>query len=220
MILAVIIGCEIGFWILLGLGLAVRYLWGMRRLSSVLLLAVPLLDVILLVASIIDMRGGAQAHWHHGLAAAYLGYSIMFGHRTVKWADARFAHRFAGGPEPWRPPAGGMARARYEWGIWLRIVVAYGITCALLFGLIHMVDDPSRTTALVEFMNGMLKIPMIAVLWPLSYTLFPKKDPNQAEGPSAAEAGSPPAGTGTGSSQGGSPAGTGSPDASWRAPGR
>ncbi|MEV0417970.1 hypothetical protein [Streptosporangium canum] len=182
MILAIIIGCEIGFWVLLGLGLASRYLWGMRRLSTVLLVSVPLLDVVLLTAAVIDMRGGAEAAWHHGLAAAYLGYSIVFGHRTVKWADATFAHRFAGGPAPWKPPAGGMARARYEWGIWLRIVIAYGITCVLLFGLIRIVDDPSRTAALTAFMGSLLKIPLIAVLWPVSYTLFPKKSPKEVPG--------------------------------------
>ncbi|MEV7907759.1 hypothetical protein AB0P04_39735, partial [Streptomyces anulatus] len=86
MVLAIIIGCEIGFWVLLGLGLASRYLWGMRRLSTVLLVSVPLLDVILLVAAIVDMRGGAEGDWRHGLAAAYLAYSIVFGHRTLKWA--------------------------------------------------------------------------------------------------------------------------------------
>ncbi|GAA3158557.1 hypothetical protein GCM10010466_56650 [Planomonospora alba] len=175
MVLAVIVACEIGFWVLLALGLAVRYLWGGKRLSTVLLLGVPLLDVVLLVTAVIDMRGGAQASWQHGLAAAYLAYSVVFGHRTLKWADAKFAHRFAGGPQPWRPPAGGMARARYEWGLWIRIVLAYGIACAVLYGLILMVDDPSRTAALTEFMAGASKIPLIALIWPLSYTLFPKK---------------------------------------------
>ncbi|MFI6602982.1 hypothetical protein ACIBHX_42620 [Nonomuraea sp. NPDC050536] len=175
MILGVIIGCEVGFWVLLLLGLASRYLWRRRRLSTALLLAVPLLDVILLVAAVIDMRSGAVADLRHGLAAAYLAYSIVFGHRTIRWADAKFHHRFAGGPPPWKPPAGGMARARYEWGIWLRIVVAYGIACALLLGLVWLVDDPSRTGALVDFMYGMLKVPAIALLWPISYTLWPKK---------------------------------------------
>ncbi|MBG0827127.1 hypothetical protein HS041_05050 [Planomonospora sp. ID67723] len=175
MILGIIIACEIGFWILLGLGLACRYLWGSKRLSTALLISVPLLDVILLAAAVIDMRGGAEGGWRHGLAAAYLAYSIVFGHRTLTWADARFAHRFAGGPEPRKPPAGGMARARYEWILWIRIVVAYGIACGLLSGLIWMVDDPFRTEALSQFMSGMSKIPLIAAIWPVSYTLFPKK---------------------------------------------
>ncbi|GHE48037.1 hypothetical protein GCM10017673_57240 [Streptosporangium violaceochromogenes] len=182
MILAIVIGCEIGFWILLGLGLAARYLWGMRRLGVALLAAVPLLDLILLAAAVADMRGGAEANWRHGLAAAYLAYSIVFGRRTLRWADARFAHRFAGGPKPWAPPHGGMARARYEWTMWLRIVLAYGLTCGLLFGLILLVDDPSRTAALTAFMGGLLKVPLIAVLWPMSYTLFPKKVPGASGG--------------------------------------
>lgn len=175
MIVAVIIGCEVGFWVLLLLGLASRYLWRRRRLSTALLLAVPLLDVILLVAAVIDMRSGAVADFRHGLAAAYLAYSIVFGHRTIRWADAKFHHRFAGGPPPWKPPSGGMARARYEWGIWLRIVLAFGIACALLLGLVWVVDDPTRTGALMDFMSAMLRVPVIALLWPISYTLWPKK---------------------------------------------
>ncbi|GGT02620.1 putative membrane protein YmcC [Planobispora rosea] len=180
MILAIIIGCEIAFWVLLVLGLAFRYLWGKRRLSTVLLIAVPLLDLILLAAAVIDMRGGAVAGWHHGLAAAYLAYSIVFGHRTIRWADAKFAHRFAGGPEPWKPPAGGRARARYEWGVWVRILIAYGIACGLLFGLIWLVDDPSRTEALIQIMRDLSRVPVIAAIWPVSHTLFPKKVPSDS----------------------------------------
>jgi len=174
-IVAILIGCEVGFWLLLGLGLASRYLWNRRRLSTALLICVPLLDVILLTAAVIDMRGGATADLRHGLAAAYLAYSIVFGHRTIRWADAKFRHRFADGPPPWKPPAGGMARARYEWGVWLRLVLAYAVACALLLGLVWLVNEPSRTGALINFMYDMLKVPLIALLWPLSYTLWPRK---------------------------------------------
>ncbi|MFI7147304.1 hypothetical protein ACIBO2_20500 [Nonomuraea sp. NPDC050022] len=174
-IVAILIGCEVGFWLLLGLGLASRYLWNRRRLSTALLICVPLLDVILLAASVMDMRSGATADLRHGIAAAYLAYSIVFGHSTIRWADAKFRHRFADGPPPWQPPAGGMARARYEWIFWLRIVLAYAIACAFLFGLIWLVNEPSRTGALIDFMLGMLKVPLIALLWPLGYTLWPKK---------------------------------------------
>nr|BFE85208.1 hypothetical protein GCM10020093_078090 [Planobispora longispora] len=72
-------------------------------------------------------------------------------------------------------PAGGMARARYEWGVWARIVIAYGIACGLLFGLIWLVGDPSRTEALPQFMRDLLRVPLIAAIWPVSYTFFPKK---------------------------------------------
>ncbi|MFG1708424.1 hypothetical protein ACFLIM_34995 [Nonomuraea sp. M3C6] len=68
-----------------------------------------------------------------------------------------------------------MPRARYEWALWLRIVLAYAITCGLLFTLTWLVADPSRTQPLMDFMTGLLKVSLIAVLWPLSYTLWPRK---------------------------------------------
>ncbi|WP_248959666.1 hypothetical protein [Sphaerisporangium perillae] len=175
MILAVIVGCEIGFWVLLALGLLARYALRARRLGGALLLCVPLVDVVLLVATVADLRTGGSATYSHGLAAAYIAYSVVFGHRTLRWADEVAAHRLAGGPPPRKPPAGGMARAGYEWAIWLRIVLAYGIACALLGITIWAIGDPSRTEALSASMAGLAKIPAIALLWPLSYTLFPKK---------------------------------------------
>jgi hypothetical protein len=174
-IVAVIIACEIGFWVLLGLGFACRYLWNRRTLSNVLLISVPLLDVILLVAATIDMRSGATADLRHGLAAAYLAYSIVFGHSTLKWADAKFHHRYAGGPPPSGPPAGGSARTRHEWIVWLRIVLAYGIAWAIALTLAWAVGDPSRATPMYEFLGQASKVPLIALIWPVSHTLWPKK---------------------------------------------
>ncbi|GAA4522164.1 hypothetical protein [Nonomuraea ferruginea] len=176
MIVAVIIACEIGFWILLGLGLACRYLWNRRALSTALLVSVPLLDVILLAAAVIDMRGGAPADFKHGLAAAYLAYSIVFGHSTLKWADAKFHHRYAGGPPPPRPPEAGSARTRSEWIFWLRIVLAYGIAWAVVLAMGWLVGKPGSMGELYMFLGQAAKVPLIALIWPVSYTLWPKKE--------------------------------------------
>ena len=81
-----IAACEIGFWVILGAGLVARYLLRWRRVGGVLLLCVPLVDVVLLVASVIDLRRGAEANFTHGLAAAYIGFSIAFGHSMVRLA--------------------------------------------------------------------------------------------------------------------------------------
>ncbi|WP_084962798.1 hypothetical protein [Thermoactinospora rubra] len=175
MVFAVIVACEIGFWILLALGLAGRYLWHWGRLSTALLVSTALLDLVLLTAAVLDMRSGAPFDLRHGLAAAYLAYSIVFGHRTIKWADARFRHRFAGGPAPARPPKGGMARARYEWAFWLRIVLAYAIACGVLFGMEWLVSDVADTRGIREFMYGLARVPAIALIWPVSYTIWPRK---------------------------------------------
>ncbi|MDA0631864.1 hypothetical protein OUY22_00415 [Nonomuraea sp. MCN248] len=176
MIVAVIIACEIGFWVLLGLGLACRYLWNRRALSTALLVSVPLLDVILLAAAVVDIRGGATADFKHGLAAAYLAYSIVFGHSTLKWADARFHHRFGGGPPPPRPPKRGPARTRYEWIFWLRIVLAYGLAWGIVLILGLLVGAPERMGPLYEFLGQAAKVPLIALIWPVSQTIWPGKE--------------------------------------------
>lgn len=157
----VIIGCEVAFWVLLGAGLAVRYFLKLRTLSNILLLSVPLIDVVLLVFSIIDMRAGADAELRHGLAAAYIGYSVMFGHRTIRWADQRFAHRFADGPPPWKPPKRGRARVRYEIMMFARCLGMYAIAWAVTGLLVWIVGDHQRTQYLVEFMVGLIKLPII-----------------------------------------------------------
>src|SRR5687767_3263233 len=100
MLLALIVACEISFWALIAAGLASRYLLGRRRLGAALLVCVPVVDLVLLVATVIDLAGGAVADFGHGLAAAYIGFSVAFGHSLIRWADERFAHRFAGGPPP------------------------------------------------------------------------------------------------------------------------
>jgi len=112
MLVLVIVAAEIAFWVLLVGGLAARYLLRRRRLSTALLIGAPLVDLVLLVATVIDLGRGTTATSAHGLAAAYIGFSVAFGPSLIRWADERFAHRFAGGPPPWRPPRGGRERTR------------------------------------------------------------------------------------------------------------
>ena len=59
--LSAIIACEAGFWALLLSGLAARYMLKAKRLSTVLLICVPLVDVVLLAASVVDLRRGGEA---------------------------------------------------------------------------------------------------------------------------------------------------------------
>ena len=181
MLLAAIAACEIGFWVVLLTGLAARYLLRMRRLSTVLLICVPLVDVVLLVTTVIDLRRGTVAGFTHGLAAAYLGFSVAFGSSMIRWTDQRFAHRFAGGPAPWRPPKHGMARARHEWREFGKAVIACAIACAFLLGAIVMVADADRTGALVGWMFRLGIVLAIWSIWPITYTLWPSKPQQKAE---------------------------------------
>ena len=132
MLVALIIACEIGFWVLLLAGLSCRYLLRRRRISLVLLALAPGVDLVLLIASVLDLRGDGAAGAVHALAAVYIGVAFGFGHRMLRWADARFAHRFADGPRPEPKPRSGAARAAYERSGWYAHLRAWAVGCALL----------------------------------------------------------------------------------------
>lgn len=183
MIIAVIVACEIGFWALLGAGLVLRYPARKPRAGAVVLASVPVVDLVLLVATVIDLRSGTTADVKHGLAAAYIGFSIAYGHSMVRWADARFAHRFAGGPRPQGPPKYGMARAVHEWRILGRTALAAAVAIVLLQGAVWLVDVPSRTAALTEWQGKMLLVTGINLVVAASYTLWPKSAPDAPDAP-------------------------------------
>ncbi|MBM6400042.1 hypothetical protein [Phycicoccus sonneratiae] len=174
MLVAVIVTCEVLFWVLVLAGLAVRYLLRRPRLGGRLLVAAPLVDLVLLVATVLDLRGGATATTAHALAAVYLGVSVGFGHSMVRWADVRFAHRFAGGPEPEPRPRSGRAHAAHERRGFGRHLLAYAVGAGLLGVAILVIGDPDRTGALL----GMLRLWSVVVavdgLVSLSYTVRPR----------------------------------------------
>ncbi|MFF0727871.1 hypothetical protein [Streptomyces sp. NPDC004134] len=190
MIVTLIIVCEVAFWVLLAAGLALRYLARKPRLGAAVLLCEPLLEVVLLVVTAIDLKNGAEPDWKHGLAAVYIGFSVALGPTTIRWVDARFAHRFAGGPPPVKPPKYGMARARHEWSIAVRWILASGIAMALLQGAIWYVGDDGGTESLRAWQMRMLVVIGINLVIALSYTLFPKQRPAGAVEPEARQDGS------------------------------
>ncbi|MBF6129325.1 hypothetical protein [Nocardia brasiliensis] len=130
-----IVVSEVGLWVLLAAGLVARYLLRLRGLGAALLWGIPLLDVALIVAAAIDLHQGAKPGTIHGIAALYLGVSVAFGPTIVRWADVRFAHRFAGGPAPVKPAKGSPEKAAALWREWNRVVLAAAIA-SLTLGLI------------------------------------------------------------------------------------
>ncbi|MGM7679686.1 hypothetical protein [Microbacterium sp. A94] len=151
-IFAAILACEIGFWVVLFGGLAARYLLRMKRLSTLLLLCVPLLDIALLSLIAWDLTvAGATADFAHGLGAVYLGFTVAFGHRVIHSVDVWFAHRFANGPAPTKLPARGRARVLHEWKDWGRMVLCAVIATVVLGGISWIVADPTRTAELTSW---------------------------------------------------------------------
>ncbi|MFE9095263.1 hypothetical protein [Streptomyces sp. NPDC007264] len=179
MIVGLVVACEVAFWVLLAVGLAVRYLLRMRRTGVALLLGEPLLEVVLFVATAIDLRNGAAPSWEHGLAALYLGFTVAYGPYLIHRLDGHAAHRLAGGPPPARPPRHGPARAAYEGRLWLRTLLATAVACALLQGAIWYVGEPG---ALRMWQYAALRVLAVHGLIALSYLLWPKKAPASAAG--------------------------------------
>ncbi|GGC85029.1 hypothetical protein GCM10011512_09890 [Tersicoccus solisilvae] len=175
MIAAVIIACEVGFWVLIALGLIARYPLRMRRTGTVLLAATPVVDLVLLAVTVIDLRAGATAGLLHGLAALYLGFSIAYGHQMIRWADLRFAHRFAGGPPPRKLT--GRVYATECWKDVARTVLAAAIASGLLALLTALVGDPSRTEALTGLYRILGIVVAVELIWAVSYTIWPRKAP-------------------------------------------
>lgn len=162
MLVILIAACEIGFWVVLAAGLLARYWLKWPRVGAALLVCVPLVDLVLLAATVIDLRGGATATAAHGLAAAYLGFSVAFGHQVITNLDVRAAHRFAGGPAPVAPPREGPDRVRHAWRQWRRGAAAWAIACGLLLSAIIVVNDPDRTAQLTSWV---LWLSVALLLW-------------------------------------------------------
>ncbi len=178
-IAAVVAGGEIAFWVAIAAGLVARYLLKLRRTSVVLLLLTPVIDLVVLAGTVIDLRDGAKANFVHGLAAVYLGFSVVFGHSMIKWADVRFAHRFAGGPPPHKPD--GREKLRAEWRDWGKCVAACALAAVVLLGLIFLVGDTERVAPLWGWLP---RLGVVTAIWfatgPLWQQLTPRHD--RAEG--------------------------------------
>lgn len=173
MLVTIIVACEVGFWVFIAAGLIARYPLRRPRLGAVLLICAPVVDLILLGATAIDLSRGAPAEVAHGLAAAYIGFSVAFGHGMIRWADERFAHRFGGGPAPVRPPHYGAERTRREWREFGKAALAWAISCALLVVAILIVGDAARTGELEAWIVRLSVVLAIWSLFPIGYTIWP-----------------------------------------------
>ncbi|MCF6521589.1 hypothetical protein [Streptomyces sp. JJ36] len=181
MLVTLIIACEIAFWVLLALGLSLRYLARMPRAGAAVLLCEPFLELVLLAVTAIDLKDGAAPDWKHGLAAVYIGFTVTHGHYLIRWADGHFAHRFAGGPPPVKPPRHGMARAVHEWKMTGRAVLAAAIAAGLLQAAVWFVDDPGQSTSLRAWQAKMGIVAVVSVIVALSYTVWPKQPSGDAD---------------------------------------
>ena len=169
-----IVASEIGFWIVIIAGLVVRYVFARGKLGLILLASTPVIDLILLIATSVDMYRGATATTAHALAAVYIGVSIVFGKSMIAWADERFRYYITKqGPKPLKRI--GIDYAKHYMKSWFKHVLSYLIGAGILVGLIYWIHDPSRT----EVLDGVLKVWTIVLgidlVIAISNFIWPKK---------------------------------------------
>ncbi|MDI2585870.1 hypothetical protein OR571_01670 [Psychrobacillus sp. NEAU-3TGS] len=148
-----IIACEVGFWVVILLGLITRYILKKERLGLFFLALTPVIDLILLAITSIDLYNGATATLAHAIAAVYLGSSIAFGKSMIRWADVRFRYYVQKeGTKPVRKT--GMEFARESLKGSFQHLLAYIIGGIILLILIYIMDDTSKS----EVLWGTLKL--------------------------------------------------------------
>nr|WP_111719890.1 hypothetical protein [Homoserinimonas sp. OAct 916] len=175
MIVAIIIACEVGFWVLVVAGLVARYVLRRPRLGAWLLAMTLVVDLVLLTAVIVNLQAGGTATFFHGLAAVYFGVSIAYGRKMIGWADSRFAHRFAGGPAPVKLAGAAYGKERRHDVV--RTVCAVAIAAGILWLLTTLVADANSTDELLH-LYPLLGIWFAADLaWAIWYTVVPKSRP-------------------------------------------
>jgi hypothetical protein len=191
--LIAILACEVGFWLVLAAGLVVRYALRRPRLGGALLVGVPLVDLALLVLTVVDLRRGSPVEAAHGLAAAYLGFSVVFGHAMVRAVDVRVAHRFRGGPAPAAKPfSGTWARARREWREFGRAALAAGLSAVLLLGAIAMLGPNADAGPLWGWFP---RLGVTLLIWLVAWPLWDSiRALTRSAGASAAGRSEPPRG--------------------------
>ncbi|MBW8351119.1 hypothetical protein K0H71_16975 [Bacillus sp. IITD106] len=169
-----IVASEIGFWVLIVLGLVTRYIFKLQKLGLFLLALTPVIDLILLIATSVDLYRGATATAAHALAAIYIGVSIAFGKSMIQWADVRFQYYISKqGSKPAKRY--GMDYAKHYFKSWGQHVLAYIIGAGFLVGLIFFINDAPRTEVLTGFLKVWTLVLGIDFAISISYFIWPRK---------------------------------------------
>ncbi|MEG0258926.1 MAG: hypothetical protein RR595_12645 [Lysinibacillus sp.] len=167
-----IIGAEIAFWLFILAGLVLRYIFKFKRLSLVVLAATPIIDVVLILLTVFDLKNEETATVFHGLSAIYIGASIAYGKQMVTWADQHFTYYvLKTGKRPEK--VYGKERGKRELSGFIRHIVAYIIGASILWGILLFLGKDEQTIALFNVWRIWSIVLVIDGIISLSYVFFP-----------------------------------------------
>ncbi len=173
-ILWLIIGAEIAFWVVIIAGLTTRYIMKQQKLSMVFFALVPVIDIVLLTAATIDMLNGASATIAHALAAAYIAVSLVFGKRMIARADKLF-RQWVLKEHITKDKLFGMHYANASLQFTRHHILAYLVGTGLMWLVVWLVGQPDKTEAMTGAIRLWTMIIIIDGLITASYYIWPKK---------------------------------------------
>lgn len=169
-----IVACEIGFWVFILAGLIVRYIFNQKKAGLILLAMTPVVDLVLILVTGIDIYHGARATMAHSIAPVYLAISIFFGKKMISWADERFLYYVKReGPKPVRRL--GMDYAKHSMKGSLLHAVSYIFGGVLLLLMIYYMGGGSKTEELWNTLSVWGLIVLIDLGISATYFIWPRK---------------------------------------------
>lgn len=170
-----IIFCEVAFWVVILLGLVTRYILKRKTLGLFFLALTPLVDLILLITTTVDLMNGATAETPHAIAAVYISVSLVFGKSMINWADHRFRYYvMKQGPKPYKPV--GFAYAKNYAKNWLKHLLSYIIGTGILHLIVYLINDKNRTEAMDGVIHVWTVVIIIDLIICISYFVWPPKE--------------------------------------------
>ncbi|NQX48438.1 hypothetical protein HQN87_24215 [Paenibacillus tritici] len=169
-----IVTCEVLFWVVILAGFTARYIFKRPTLGLIFLALTPVLDIILLVISGVDLAHGASATTAHALAAVYISISIVFGKSMIAWADERFRYYITKqGTKPVKRY--GMDHAKHYLQGFVKHLLSFALAAGILYGLIVWIDDASRTEALSGILSVWSVVVGIDLIITVTYFIWPRQ---------------------------------------------
>ncbi len=170
-----IVAAEIGFWIVIILGLTLRYVFNRKKLGTFFLFLTPVIDLFLLIVTTLDLLEGGDATMAHALAAIYLGVSVAFGKSMIRWADEKFLYYIKKeGTKPEKKTGYAFARNFLKGSF--QHLFAYIIGAGFLMILIYLVNDADRSSVFFETLRVWSLVLGIDFIIAIFYFIWPRVD--------------------------------------------
>ncbi|TKI70554.1 hypothetical protein FC756_07840 [Lysinibacillus mangiferihumi] len=172
--IAWIIAAEIAFWIVILIALVCRYRFNKPKLSIFFFALTPVIDLLLILLTALDLKAGTPASASHGIAAIYIGVSIAYGKTMITWADEKFQQWFLKITIE-KQRLTGLAKGIHEVKMLGLHVLAYIISTSLLYAMIVFIGQHTDTSSLLQVMKIWGIVLIIDAVISLSYVIFPSK---------------------------------------------